>query len=220
MFALLFQVLIWVVIGVRAQLTYKSLNFNKHLLREPAWARHFCNRHMSVQTAHTHTHTRDCDLCKCISACSGAPCKVLNVKYLRHRGRTAWASIFGWGCYYTDRREKLWTKVCMFINFIPMISGLHNQHLTNTHAQHAARHSEALKPTWKWPNWLFTWQLTVSLFLPICFPAHMRVHLCCGNPESLSDNASAFSSRAKQLHRRMWWRDMKVRCLSHWCVVC
>uniref|UniRef100_A0A3Q3VPM5 V-SNARE coiled-coil homology domain-containing protein n=1 Tax=Mola mola TaxID=94237 RepID=A0A3Q3VPM5_MOLML len=28
--------------------------------------------------------------------------------------------------------------------------------------------------------------------------------------ESLSDNASAFSSRAKQLHRRMWWRDMKV----------
>lgn len=29
-------------------------------------------------------------------------------------------------------------------------------------------------------------------------------------PESLSDNASAFSSRSKQLHRRMWWRDMKV----------
>lgn len=29
-------------------------------------------------------------------------------------------------------------------------------------------------------------------------------------PESLSDNASAFSSRAKQLHRRMWWRDTKV----------
>ncbi|XP_031641780.1 vesicle-associated membrane protein 4-like isoform X2 [Oncorhynchus kisutch] len=28
--------------------------------------------------------------------------------------------------------------------------------------------------------------------------------------ESLSDNASAFSTRAKQLHRRMWWRDMKV----------
>uniref|UniRef100_A0A672PZE1 Vesicle associated membrane protein 4 n=1 Tax=Sinocyclocheilus grahami TaxID=75366 RepID=A0A672PZE1_SINGR len=28
--------------------------------------------------------------------------------------------------------------------------------------------------------------------------------------ESLSDNASAFSSRAKHLHRRMWWRDMKV----------
>ncbi|KPP68635.1 Vesicle-associated membrane protein 4-like [Scleropages formosus] len=27
--------------------------------------------------------------------------------------------------------------------------------------------------------------------------------------ESLSDNASAFSSRAKHLHRRMWWRDMK-----------
>uniref|UniRef100_A0A3Q3FDF8 Vesicle-associated membrane protein 4 n=1 Tax=Labrus bergylta TaxID=56723 RepID=A0A3Q3FDF8_9LABR len=32
--------------------------------------------------------------------------------------------------------------------------------------------------------------------------------------ESLSDNASAFSSRAKQLHRRMWWRDMKVSHLS------
>uniref|UniRef100_A0A9J8APS7 Vesicle-associated membrane protein 4 n=2 Tax=Cyprinus carpio TaxID=7962 RepID=A0A9J8APS7_CYPCA len=29
--------------------------------------------------------------------------------------------------------------------------------------------------------------------------------------ESLSDNASAFSSRAKQLHRRMWWRDMKIK---------
>uniref|UniRef100_A0A8C8DPJ1 Vesicle-associated membrane protein 4 n=1 Tax=Oryzias sinensis TaxID=183150 RepID=A0A8C8DPJ1_9TELE len=29
--------------------------------------------------------------------------------------------------------------------------------------------------------------------------------------ESLSDNASAFSSRAKQLHRRMWWRDMKMK---------
>lgn len=35
--------------------------------------------------------------------------------------------------------------------------------------------------------------------------------------ESLSDNASAFSSRAKQLHRRMWWRDMKVgRLVSEW----
>uniref|UniRef100_A0A3P9MVE5 Vesicle-associated membrane protein 4 n=1 Tax=Poecilia reticulata TaxID=8081 RepID=A0A3P9MVE5_POERE len=32
--------------------------------------------------------------------------------------------------------------------------------------------------------------------------------------ESLSDHASAFSSRAKQLHRRMWWRDMKVGYLS------
>ncbi|XP_054592275.2 vesicle-associated membrane protein 4 isoform X1 [Nothobranchius furzeri] len=29
--------------------------------------------------------------------------------------------------------------------------------------------------------------------------------------ESLSDHASAFSSRAKQLHRRMWWRDMKMK---------
>uniref|UniRef100_A0A8C6T997 Vesicle-associated membrane protein 4 n=1 Tax=Neogobius melanostomus TaxID=47308 RepID=A0A8C6T997_9GOBI len=29
--------------------------------------------------------------------------------------------------------------------------------------------------------------------------------------ESLSDNASAFSSRAKQLHRRMWWRDTKMK---------
>ncbi|CAB1414874.1 unnamed protein product [Pleuronectes platessa] len=29
--------------------------------------------------------------------------------------------------------------------------------------------------------------------------------------ESLSDNASAFSSRAKQMHRRMWWRDMKMK---------
>ncbi|XP_060722696.1 vesicle-associated membrane protein 4 isoform X2 [Tachysurus vachellii] len=29
--------------------------------------------------------------------------------------------------------------------------------------------------------------------------------------ESLSDNASAFSSRAKQLHRRMWWRDIKMK---------
>ncbi|XP_051954180.1 vesicle-associated membrane protein 4 isoform X4 [Xyrauchen texanus] len=27
--------------------------------------------------------------------------------------------------------------------------------------------------------------------------------------ESLSDNASAFSSRAKQIHRRMWWREKK-----------
>ncbi|KAF3835061.1 hypothetical protein F7725_027619, partial [Dissostichus mawsoni] len=33
--------------------------------------------------------------------------------------------------------------------------------------------------------------------------------------ESLSDNASAFSSRAKHLHRRMWWRDMKVGCLFY-----
>lgn len=31
--------------------------------------------------------------------------------------------------------------------------------------------------------------------------------------ESLSDNASAFSSRAKQLHRRMWWRDMKMKAI-------
>ncbi|MEQ2228912.1 hypothetical protein ILYODFUR_013492 [Ilyodon furcidens] len=29
--------------------------------------------------------------------------------------------------------------------------------------------------------------------------------------ESLSDHASAFSSRAKQLHRRMWWRDTKMK---------
>uniref|UniRef100_A0A9J8BKT3 Vesicle-associated membrane protein 4 n=2 Tax=Cyprinus carpio TaxID=7962 RepID=A0A9J8BKT3_CYPCA len=29
--------------------------------------------------------------------------------------------------------------------------------------------------------------------------------------ESLSDNASAFSSRAKHLHRRMWWKDMKMK---------
>ncbi|XP_067085879.1 vesicle-associated membrane protein 4 isoform X1 [Osmerus mordax] len=29
--------------------------------------------------------------------------------------------------------------------------------------------------------------------------------------ESLSDNASAFSSRAKQMHRRMWWRDTKMK---------
>ncbi|KAI5090473.1 vesicle-associated membrane protein 4 isoform X1 [Silurus meridionalis] len=29
--------------------------------------------------------------------------------------------------------------------------------------------------------------------------------------ESLSDNASAFSSRAKQLHRRMWWKDIKMK---------
>lgn len=35
--------------------------------------------------------------------------------------------------------------------------------------------------------------------------------------ESLSDNASAFSSRAKQLHRRMWWRDVKV-CLLYDCL--
>ncbi|KAG9350944.1 hypothetical protein JZ751_024833, partial [Albula glossodonta] len=32
-------------------------------------------------------------------------------------------------------------------------------------------------------------------------------------PESLSDNASAFSSRAKHLHRRMWWRDMKMKAI-------
>ncbi|KAI1892025.1 hypothetical protein AGOR_G00149740 [Albula goreensis] len=31
--------------------------------------------------------------------------------------------------------------------------------------------------------------------------------------ESLSDNASAFSSRAKHLHRRMWWRDMKMKAI-------
>ncbi|KAK6308929.1 hypothetical protein J4Q44_G00203920 [Coregonus suidteri] len=31
--------------------------------------------------------------------------------------------------------------------------------------------------------------------------------------ESLSDNASAFSSRAKQLHLRMWWRDMKMKAI-------
>uniref|UniRef100_A0A8C5CXM2 Vesicle-associated membrane protein 4 n=1 Tax=Gadus morhua TaxID=8049 RepID=A0A8C5CXM2_GADMO len=40
--------------------------------------------------------------------------------------------------------------------------------------------------------------------------------------ESLSDNASAFSSRAKQLHRRMWWRDMKVGlcvCVWGWVIV-
>ncbi|PWA20779.1 hypothetical protein CCH79_00007384, partial [Gambusia affinis] len=29
--------------------------------------------------------------------------------------------------------------------------------------------------------------------------------------QSLSDHASAFSSRAKQLHRRMWWRDTKMK---------
>uniref|UniRef100_A0A3B5AE76 Vesicle associated membrane protein 4 n=1 Tax=Stegastes partitus TaxID=144197 RepID=A0A3B5AE76_9TELE len=37
--------------------------------------------------------------------------------------------------------------------------------------------------------------------------------------ESLSDNASAFSSRAKQLHRRMWWRDMKVGCFMGVCLI-
>ncbi|XP_042561999.1 vesicle-associated membrane protein 4 isoform X1 [Clupea harengus] len=31
--------------------------------------------------------------------------------------------------------------------------------------------------------------------------------------ESLSDNASAFSSRSKQLHRRMWWRDVKMKAI-------
>ncbi|XP_064791593.1 vesicle-associated membrane protein 4-like isoform X3 [Oncorhynchus masou masou] len=31
--------------------------------------------------------------------------------------------------------------------------------------------------------------------------------------DSLSDNASAFSSRAKQLHRRMWWRDVKMKAI-------
>lgn len=98
--------------------------------------------------------------------------------------------------------------VCMFINLV-MISGLHNQHLPNTHA---AQHSQALKPTSEWASPLFTWHFThVPLFLPIPSPAHTRSHLRCRRPESLSDNASAFSSRAKQLHRRMWWRDMKVR---------
>lgn len=51
------------------------------------------------------------------------------------------------------------------------------------------------------------------LFPPISFPPHVSsAHLRRGrdSAESLSDNASAFSSRAKQLHRRMWWRDMKV----------
>lgn len=101
----------------------------------------------------------------------------------------------------------------MFINFIPMISGLHNPHLTNN-TQHPAKHAEA--PTRKWPNWLFTWQLTNGspLFAYLSpFPRALP------SPESLSDNASAFSSRAKQLHRRMWWRDMKVRSSSHPCEV-
>ncbi|XP_058887382.1 vesicle-associated membrane protein 4-like [Acipenser ruthenus] len=31
--------------------------------------------------------------------------------------------------------------------------------------------------------------------------------------ESLSDNASAFSSRAKQLRRRMWWRECKMKAI-------
>lgn len=116
-------------------------------------------------------------------------------------------------------REKVWTKVCMLINFIPMISGLHNQHLTNTNAQTSAKHSETLKLTWKWPNRLFTWQLANGspLFAKFVALPTCASRLCRGNPESLSDNASAFSSRAKQLHRRMWWRDMKVRRSSHPC---
>lgn len=47
------------------------------------------------------------------------------------------------------------------------------------------------------------------LIAPSLAPAHPH-----RGAESLSDHASAFSSRAKQLHRRMWWRDIKVRCLS------
>ena len=48
------------------------------------------------------------------------------------------------------------------------------------------------------------------------------VRLFVSLTESLSDNASAFSSRAKQLHRRMWWRDMKVGlcvCVWGWVIV-
>ncbi|MBN3314950.1 MYOC protein, partial [Atractosteus spatula] len=38
--------------------------------------------------------------------------------------------------------------------------------------------------------------------------------------ESLSDNASAFSSRAKQLHRRMWWRDCKLCLVKYHITIC
>ncbi|XP_038614095.1 vesicle-associated membrane protein 4 isoform X4 [Tachyglossus aculeatus] len=31
--------------------------------------------------------------------------------------------------------------------------------------------------------------------------------------DSLSDNASAFSSRAKQLRRQMWWRGCKMKAI-------
>ncbi|XP_029473976.1 vesicle-associated membrane protein 4 [Rhinatrema bivittatum] len=31
--------------------------------------------------------------------------------------------------------------------------------------------------------------------------------------ESLSDNATAFSSRAKQLRRQMWWRECKMKAI-------
>lgn len=50
---------------------------------------------------------------------------------------------------------------------------------------------------------------------PIYFSPHVSPSVLRSrdHPESLSDNASAFSSRAKQLHRRMWWRDTKVGCL-------
>lgn len=50
---------------------------------------------------------------------------------------------------------------------------------------------------------------TSSLSVPIFSPCTC-VLWSYDLPVSLSDNASAFSSRAKQLHRRMWWRDMKV----------
>ncbi len=69
---------------------------------------------------------------------------------------------------------------------------------------------------------LFIWVLTnvFSSSTPNYISAHMfpSVLRSCDVAESLSDNASAFSSRAKQLHRRMWWRDMKVGCLFCFCV--
>ncbi|MEE6522743.1 hypothetical protein FKM82_021368, partial [Ascaphus truei] len=34
--------------------------------------------------------------------------------------------------------------------------------------------------------------------------------------ESLSDNATAFSSRSRQLRRQMWWRECKVSVAETW----
>lgn len=152
---------------------------------------------------------------RCVLKSNTAPCKVPNVTYLR-QGERRGRAFFGWGSHYPDREgkgEKVCTKVCMFINFIPMISGLHNTHLTNN-TQQPAKHPEALEATRKWPNRLFTWQLTNGSPVFACLSPCPRA---LPSPESLSDNASAFSSRAKQLHRRMWWRDMKVRSWSHPC---
>ncbi|POI30173.1 hypothetical protein CIB84_006077 [Bambusicola thoracicus] len=50
----------------------------------------------------------------------------------------------------------------------------------------------------------------INALLSLSFSLHL---FPTAGPESLSDNATAFSNRAKQLRRQMWWRGCKMKAI-------